>query len=448
MSLDRADPPSPEPPRPFRFPDFEVHELEGGARLFLVRRASVPLIDLQILIPAGGCFDPRRDPGLASFTAGLLDEGTRERNALELAATIEDVGGYLASGAGWDHAYVAVGMLGRHLELGARLIGEVSTEPSFPPAEVERLRSRRLAELKQRRDDPSSIAADHFAAALYGDGPYGYPLVGREESISRFTAGDFELFYRERYCAGGTVVVAVGDVDSSALQRILDGALAALPAPGPPRSPAPTPASLDGIEVYVVDRPQAAQTELRIGHPGPAQPHPDRIPLKVLNAILGGKFTSRINLNLREAHGFTYGAHSRFVERRGPGPFLVSAAVANEVVGAAVGEVLGELRRIRREPVTVDELVDAKDYLRGVFPYPLQTIQGLSQRLQEIAAFDLPHDYFQTYFERLAEVERDDVASVAQRHLRDDDLVVVAVGPAEQLTAQLSELGTLRVVSA
>jgi zinc protease len=448
VSLDRARPPTPGPPRPYSFPDFEVHELTGGARLYLARRTTVPLVDVQILFPAGGRNDPPDAPGLASFTAGLLDEGTQHRTALELATAVEDLGGYVASGAGWDHAFAAVGMLGRHLELGAGVLCEVSTEPSFPPEEVQRARRRRLAELKQRRDDPSSLASDHFAAALYGDGPYSYPLVGRAESVEHLSDEDLRLFYRRFYAVAGTVVVAVGDLDSSVLHPILDEALHALPASSPPPPPPLLPTAAEGIEIRIVDRPKAAQTELRIGHPGPPQPHPDRITLQVLNSILGGKFTSRINLNLREVHGFTYGAHSQFLERLGPGPFVIATSVGNEVAGAAVAEVLAELRRVRAEPVTEDELDDAKSYLLGIFPYPLQTLHGLSRRLQEIAVFDLPLDYFNTYPERLAAVSHADVQTAARRHLREDDgLVIVAVGPGAELAEQLGSLGTLRLVA-
>jgi len=446
VSPHRDRSPSPEPPRPFVFPDFEIHELACGVRLFVAPRTATPLVDLQFLFPAGGCFDPAPLPGLASFTAGLLDEGTGRHSASELAAAVEDLGGYLISGAGWNHAYASVGMLGRDLERGADVLCEVSTEPSFPEEEVERLRRRRLAELKQRSDDPASLAADHFAARLYGEGPYGYPLVGREDSVETFNAEECRGFYRTHFATAGSLGIAVGDLDPSTLGELIGHRLSQLPTPIGPTPPLLKPPPLEGIEVLVVDRPRAAQTELRIGHPGPPQPHPDRIPLKVLNSILGGKFTSRINLNLREVHGYTYGAHSQFVERLGPGPFVVSTAVGNEVVGAATAEILAELRRIRDEPVSITELDDAKNYLLGVFPYSLQTVQGLSGRLQEIAIFDLPADYFNTYPERLAAVSLEDVRQVAGRHLRTSALAVVAVGPAEQIAGQLAGLGEPQIV--
>ena len=210
----------------------------------------------------------------------------------------------------------------------------------------------------------------------------------------------------------------------------------------PPVAPiAPRP--LAGIEVHLVDRPNAAQTELRIGHAGPPRQHPDRVPLTVLNSALGGKFTSRINLNLRERHGFTYGAYSRFSDRRGPGPFQVSAAVGNGVAGAAAREAIAELARLHEEPLAADELEDTVRYLEGVFPYTLQTVDGIAARLAQLAVFDLPDDYFDRYQERLRAVTREQLSELAREHVHPDRLVVVAVGPAAELRAQLEPIGEI-----
>ncbi|HEX5758503.1 MAG TPA: insulinase family protein, partial [Thermoanaerobaculia bacterium] len=215
----------------------------------------------------------------------------------------------------------------------------------------------------------------------------------------------------------------------------------------PPPPPEVRPAPLAGITVHVVDRPAAAPTELRLGHAGLPRRHPDYSPLVVLNTLLGGQFTSRINLNLRERHGYTYGAHSRFVGRQGPGPFLVSAAVATEVAGAAAREVLGELARIQEEPVPAAELEETRDYLIGVFPYTVQTIGDLAKRLEVLATYGLPDDYFESYLDRVRQVTAEEVQTLARRHLDPRRIAVVAVGPAERLEGQLSALGPVTVWS-
>jgi zinc protease len=208
------------------------------------------------------------------------------------------------------------------------------------------------------------------------------------------------------------------------------------------------PLELEGISVHVVDRPNAAQTELRLGHIGPPRNHPDRVPLSVMNSLLGGKFISRINLNLRERHGYTYGAHTSFANRLGPGPFQVSAAVANDVAGAAVRETLFEMRRLQESAPEPDELADAVTYLEGVFPYTLQTVESMAQRLSQLAVFGLADGYFDAYFAELRAVTPEAVRVVASRHLRPQTCAVVAVGPASALVPQLEELGPVNVTSA
>jgi zinc protease len=197
----------------------------------------------------------------------------------------------------------------------------------------------------------------------------------------------------------------------------------------------------------VVDRPGAAQTELRLGHAGVPRTHPDYIPLVMVNTLLGGKFTSRINMNLRERHGFTYGASSRFVARQGPGPFMVSAAVATESAGAAAREVLHELRRIREEPVEPGEIAETRSYMVGVFPYTMQTIGDIAKRLETLTVFGLPDDYYPRYLERLAALTREELLEAARRHLDPDRIAVVAVGPAEVVEPQLAGLGPVTVWS-
>jgi zinc protease len=241
-------------------------------------------------------------------------------------------------------------------------------------------------------------------------------------------------------------VIAVGDLDPEEILRDVEGRFAAL-LPGPPQMPEIVPAPLGGIEVHIVDRPGGAQTELRIGHAGVPRTEPDYIPIIVLNTLLGGKFTSRINMNLRERHGYTYGASSRFTPRLGPGPFVVDAAVATKSAGAAAAEILGELRRIREDLVEPQELEETVSYVSGVFPYTFQSTSDLAKRLETLAVYGLPDDYFERYLARLPTITREEILAVAQRHLHPDRIAVVAVGPAETLVPQLETLGPVTVTA-
>jgi zinc protease len=279
---------------------------------------------------------------------------------------------------------------------------------------------------------------------IYEGTPYGNPLIGTEESVAALDREALVDFYRRCYTVRGSALIAVGDLDP---EEILGAAEAAFGGASheAPAAPAIRAVPLEGISVHVVDRPGASQTELRLGHAGVARRDPDFIPLLVLNTILGGKFTSRINMNLRERHGYTYGASSRFTARLQAGPFTVDAAVSTESAGAAAREVLAELRRIREEPVEPWEMEETRSYILGVFPYTFQTINDLAKRLENLAVHRLPDDYYTRYLERLSAMQREELLEVARRHLHPENIAIVAVGPADQLVPQLEELGPVTV---
>jgi zinc protease len=442
--VDRSAPPLPGPVRPFRFPPFLRTRLPNGLAVLAARLSGLPLVSLELVTAAGGQFDPLGRSGLATLAASLLDEGTARRSAMEIAARAERLGGYFATGADWDVGYLSTGLLSQH-----RAAGFVATHPTFPEEELERLKRQRLAEILRRTHDPSVLADDRFYRVLYEGTVYAQPLIGEEGSVTGLDRGAIETFYQDHYGFDGAALIAVGDFDP---EELLREAEAALGSGGPPSTaPAPPeirPPAREGISVHIVDRAGAAQTELRMGHPGISRRHPDYIPLLALNALLGGKFTSRINLNLRERHGYTYGAATRFSSRMGPGPFTMNTSVATESTGAAAREVLFELRRIREALVEPEELEETRSYLIGVFPYTVQTIGDLAKRLETLTVFDLPDDYFTRHLERTATVTREEILEVAQRHLDPEHVAVVAVGPAEELEPQLAELGPVTVWSA
>ncbi|TNF78824.1 MAG: insulinase family protein [Acidobacteria bacterium] len=393
----------------------------------------------------GGQQDPHSRAGLATLTAGLLDEGTRDSSALELAARVEKLGGYLTSGADWDVAHVSTGMLSKHLEHGLQLLAEVATLANFPPAEVARLQRQRQAELQRRLAQPASLASIALLQLIYGETPYGYSLLGTTKTVASISRDDILDFHRRHYGPADAVLIAVGNFDLAQLQALAATAFSGWS--GSTRVDAvdlsPLPRSEPTIEI--VDRPDAAQTELRLGHEGPPRNCADYAALRVLNSLLGGKFTSRINLNLRERHGFTYGAHSRIAERLGPGPFMVSTAVATDAVARSVTEIRGELQRIREEPVVGTELDETKGYLLGVFPYSLQKLDGITSRLGDLAVFSLPDDYYTALHDEIDGVDSRQIGEVARKYLHPDRLAIVAVGPAEELAPQLEPLGPIRI---
>lgn len=446
--VDRTVPPPPGEIHPFAFPPFARTTLGNGLSVLAARLPGVPLVSLEMVLPAGGQNDPESRRGLATLTASVIDEGTARRTSLEIAASVERLGGYVTAGADWDVGYLATGILARHRAAGLELLAEILTSPTFPEPELERLRRQRLAELLRRTQDPTALADDRISQEIYRGTAYAGSLLGSEETVSAITRDSMLDFYRRHYTLAGSALIAVGDFDPADFLAEVEALFGRGGERGkPPAPPEIHPPRLPGISVHIVDRPGAAQTELRLGHAGVSRTHPDYIPLVVMNTLLGGKFTSRINLNLRERHGYTYGATSRFVARRGPGPFYVGSAVATESTGAAAREVLAELSRIRRELVEPEELAETRSYMVGVFPYTLQTIGDVAKRLETLAVYGLPDDYFDTHLEGLARVNREEILEVAERHLDPERMAVVAVGPAEILEPQLVELGPVTMWS-
>jgi zinc protease len=441
--VDRSAPPPPGPSAPFRFPDYRREVLPGGLELFVAPRAGAPLVELLLLLPAGGELNPRERPGLATLTAALADEGTRSRSGLELALELERLGASLSTGADWDKAYLELSVLAQDLDVGLERLVEVGRQPSFPETEVERLRAQWLADIYRRRDQPASLADEALQAALFAGTTYEHPLQGTEASLTDVTRDEVARFHATAWRGDGAALLAGGDVDEPALRAAVERLLGDWTGGSTPPATALAPARPAARRVLLVDLPHATQTELRLGQAGVPRTHPDRPGLSVLNGVLGGKFTSRLNLNLRERRGFTYGVSSRFVDRKGPGPFVVATAVATESTGAALGEILAELERLRQEPVSPDELAETRDYLCGVFPYTLQTVGGLLSRLAELAVHRLPDGYFEEWLKeiRLASPER--LLELARRHLEPDRATIVAVGPAAQLAPQLERFGAL-----
>lgn len=447
IAVDRRYPPPAGKPCEFRFPTYRRSRLASGLELILAPRSGAPLAEALLLLPAGGERNPRERPGLSALTAALVDEGTARRTGLELALEIERLGASLATSAGWDAAQIELSLLASDLDVGLERLAEIAREPSFPESEVERLRGQWLADLFRRRDQPASLADEALQAQLYAGTPYEHRLVGTEQSLGAIARDEIAGFHEAGYRSRGATLLVGGEFDEERLLALVEPLFASWESSARLPAPAFEPRRPGTRRVIVVDLPHAAQVELRVGQVGVPKTHADRTRLGVLNALLGGKFTSRLMLNLRERHGYTYGVSSRFVDRRGPGPFVIAAAVGNDVAGAALGEIFSELDRLRAEAVEPDELRETRDYLTGVFPYTLQTMDGLLGRLADLAVYGLPDDYFETWLADVRSVGAEELLELAERHLEPELATIVAVGPAPVLLPQLARFGEIAVVS-
>ncbi len=441
MTIDRTTPPQSGPPRPYHFPRITRATLDNGLRVLVAENHSAPILSLRTLVKSGADHDVAELAGLASLTADLIDEGAGSRDALRLAEDVGLLGGALGTGADWDASYVSIDVLSRNASPSISILGDVTYKANLPPDELERVRSERVTELLQQRDEPSTIAGKRFAGLLYGTGAYGNSIAGNTESVSRIALDDVRRFYLSNYLPNNAALVVSGDITPEAAIDFARRSFGEWEKGAQPPRPQVNPARIEGSRVYVIDRPQAVQSEIRIGHIGVARTSEDYFAISVMNALLGGVFNSRINLNLRERHGYTYGARSTFAFRREAGPFVVSAPVRNEVTRESVNEVLIELRRIRTGDIEDRELNDTKSYLIGVFPATVQSASDIAGRLLDMELYGLPEDYFDHYRENIDAITKDEIARVANKYIDPDRVLIVIVGNAAQIREPLGTLG-------
>jgi zinc protease len=437
----RASAPPPGPPRPYHFPKVWRQTLPNGLHILVAENHNAPLVALRSLVCSGADRDTPELAGLASMTAELLDEGAGSRDAIRLAEHLGLLGASLATGTDWDASYGSIDVLSKNFDPSLEIFADVVRRPMLPAPALERVRSERLMELLQQREEPAAIAGKRFSNLLYGGGTYGNTVIGNHDSVSRMTIDDVRQSYAKNFIPNNTAVIVAGDINATktieTIKRLF-GDWQRGPAPEPP---AIKPAAIDKSAVYLIDRPNAVQSEIRIGHIGVPRTSEDYFPLTVMNALLGGVFNSRINLNLREKHGYTYGARSMFAFRRQAGPFVVSAPVRNEVTLESVTEVFNELRRIRTGDVEPRELEDTKNYLAGVFPATVQSSSDIAGRILDMELYGLPHDYFDRYRENIAAVTAEDIARVANKYIDPDRALIVIVGNASQIREPLGTLG-------
>lgn len=439
------------PPRPFHFPPFARRTLPNGLTLVVAPVRRLPVVSVVAVVEAGAAADPAGREGLAVLTARLLTEGTASMDGLALADRVERLGATLDASADWDAAIVSLTTLAPKLADAFAVMAEVLVRPAFPEREVERLRAERLADLLQVRADPGSLADAALARALYAPGSrYGRLEGGGEAAVRTLTRDAVAAFHAARYRPAATTLVVAGDVGVDEAAAMVDQALGAWAGAAPPPAAVDDRPAADARRVHLVERPGAAQSELRVAHVGLPRSTPDYFPLVVMNSILGGLFNSRVNLNLRERHGYTYGARTGFDWRRQAGPFSAESAVAGDVTAAAAREVLAEIDRIRDEPVAAEELSLATSYLDGVFPIRYETTSAVASALTALTIYGLPDAYFDDYRGRVRAVTADDVRRVARAHLRPERLQLLVVGDPAAVRAGLEalEFGPLHVTAA
>lgn len=441
--------PVPGPPRPYRFPSFERTRLPNGLELIVAPVRRLPLVTIRLVLDVGARQEAREQAGIAMLAATALAEGTIRLDAAALADEFERLGGSLSAYATWDATQVRTTVLSSRVPEALSLLSEVVRTPAFVPREVERLKQERLAELLELKSEPRGLADERFSSSLYK--PTSRLSVqegGSERSVSLLTSDDCRAWHAEQFAPSVTALVVAGDVDVDSMYRLAGDTLGDWSARAPAATNIDDAQARESRSILLVDRPSAPQTELRLGHVGLPRWHPDYFDVVVMNAILGGVFNSRINLNLRERNAFTYGAFSSFEWRRDAGPFVVSTAVATPVTASAIREVLVELERMRAGAPSADELSLSTSYLDGVFPIRFETTDAIAGALANLRTFRLPDDYFDTYRTHIRGVTAEAVARAALNHIDTDRMQILAVGDRAQVEPMVEalEFGAISVI--
>jgi len=436
----RNEVPKAGPARPLQLATPASATLPNGLTLILNERRGLPIVSASLVIRTGSDANPADKSGLANFVAAMLDEGTATRNALQLADETARLGATLATGSSMDATSINARSLTKNFAATLDLVADVALRPSFPAEEVERQRASRLAQLVQQRDNPGQVATQVTSVALYGSRhPYGYTELGTEASMKAMSRQDMTDFWARNFVPNNAALVVAGDISMAQLRSLAEKSFAAWQRGAPVRPALGTPETTNA-RVVIVDKPGSPQTELRVAWIGPPRSSPDFLALQVMNNELGGLFSSRINMNLREQHGYSYGARSGFAFRRNGGPFTIGAGVRTDATAPSVTEIFKEVQGMLEKPVTAEQLRKAKDAMANSIPAAFETSQNSVNSFSNIFVYDLGLDYYTRYAQRVNAVTAAQALDVAKRHIIPGRLVVIAVGDRAAIEADLRKL--------
>ncbi|HXK59326.1 MAG TPA: pitrilysin family protein [Acidobacteriota bacterium] len=446
---DRSRLPQLEPPPALKLPPIQRLKLSNGLGIVLLEKHEVPVVAVSLLVKGGTALDPADRSGLANLTASLMTEGAGNRDALQLADEIDFLGAHISATAGYHAFSVNLYTPVSRLDQALPLLADVALRPTFPSEELERKRKQLLTRLLQARDEPSAIASVLFNRALYGsDHPYGVSPFLDEATIRAFTPEDARKFHASLFFPNNATLVVVGAVRAESLLPKLESSFGSWKPGQALSSTERTASQVRERAIYLVDKPGAPQSEIRVGQIGASRLVDDYFTLVTLNTILGGSFTSRLNSNLRENHGYTYGAGSSFGFRLWPGPFTIFTAVQTEVTDKALAEILKELEAIR-QPIPAEELERGKNYVALRFPARFQSVRDIADQLEELIVYNLPDSYFNDYVRQILAVTPEAAQKAASRYLDPARVAIVVVGDRQRIEPALRALniGPVKVLT-
>ncbi|HET6977522.1 MAG TPA: pitrilysin family protein [Pyrinomonadaceae bacterium] len=443
QTLDRTKVPPPGPTPVLRVPTWTTTQLANGSTLIVSERHNLPLVSFNITFVGGSNqFEPAGKRGVAAMTASMLTEGTATKTGDQLSEALQLLGTGINSNVGSEDGSMSFLSTTKNFDATLAILADMMLNSTFPTEALERLRGRTLVNLTQAKDQPTIIGSQVFAKILYGDAhPYGQRTT--ETSVKGITRDDVVAFQKAYFQPGRAIITVVGDINAVKAKAAVEKGLAAWAKAGDkPSFEYPKLPELQPAKIYLVDKPGAAQSVFNIGLPGPPRNTPDYFALQVLNTILGGQFQSRLNANIREQKGYSYGVNSAFSYGKGPGAFRAGGSIFTAKTDAALIEFMKELKGIVGEkPVTDEELKTAKDSLIQGLPQRFSSVQAISQAITSLTLQGLPGDYYQTYAKNVSAVTKEDLMRVAKQYIDLNHLAIVIVGNRSEVEAPLKATG-------
>ncbi|MDP2208966.1 MAG: pitrilysin family protein [Bacteroidota bacterium] len=444
--VDRSQKPKEGKTPSFSLPKIQKGVLSNGLKLMLVEQSELPIVQMQFVFQAGATYDPVEKPGLFNLMMRMMDAGTKKRSLLEISDEFAFLGSRFSASTNYDGSFISVTSLKKDLEKTLEIAADILQNSIFPEIEFTRIKNETLTGLTQQKDRPEVIAGKVFSKILYGDRhPYGNPVDGTEESVKNISVEDVRAFFENYIHPDNATLIVAGDVKMNELKSLLENKLITWKNGETKIENIPAAEAVFVPGIYIVDKAKAPQSQIRVGSIGVRRNTPDYFALEVMNMILGGAFNSRINWNLREQKGYTYGARSSFAYRKEAGPFSAGGGFKSSVTDSCVYEILAEIKKMRDSDVAVDELEFAKNSLVRGFPRTFETLGQIAGYLGSLVLYNLPDDYYNSYIQNIEKVTIQDVRTVSEKYLQHDKMAVVIVGDVELNKSALEKLNLGKV---
>jgi len=422
-----------------KLPPYKKVKLKNGMTLLLVERHTVPLIGFQAIVKAGGIADPAGKDGTASITANLLRKGTKIRSGDQFSSELDFIGAQFNAGASFDFTTISAQFMRKDIDKGLDLLTDVMMNPTFPQDEFAKLLKQRADGLKASKDQAQAVLGTYFNAYLFSGHPYGRPTGGDEITLAAITRDDVLKFYQSYYTPGNTILAVAGDFSTPEMEKLITQKFEAWPARTSPAVTVPQPVALAGKKLLLIDKPDSTQTYFQIGNVGIARTNADRVYLNVVNTLFGGRFTSMLNSELRIKTGLTYGAGSRFDQRKMPGPFLISTYTKNATTVEAIDKTLDVLKQVHEKGITEEQLKSAKNYIQGQFPPELETAGQLAGVIADLEFYGLDRNDIDGLYARINAMTLADARRVIKQYYPMDNLVFVVIGKASEIGEQVKK---------